>query len=115
MRRELGNARVDTQSISSAGRPGMACGTLLVSLWSHHVAVLRSCCAHFPCLCGVAGKELFSPETAVDMLALIDGAQMWVENLATRPDAERFEKVRKTFTDARERLHRKMHEHGIPH
>jgi hypothetical protein len=62
-----------------------------------------------------AGKELFSPETAAYMLALIDGAQMWVENLAIRPDPERFEKIRKTFTDARERVHRKMHEHGIPH
>jgi hypothetical protein len=63
----------------------------------------------------VAGKELFSPETAAYMLTLIDGAQTWIENLAIRPDLERFEKIRKTFSDARERLHRKMHEHGIPH
>ena len=68
-----------------------------------------------PVYVGVAGRELFSPETAAYMLALIDGAQMWVDNLATRPDAERFEKIRKTFAYARERLHRKMHEHGIPH
>jgi hypothetical protein len=63
----------------------------------------------------VAGKELFSPETAAYMLTLINGAQTWIENLAIRPDLERFEKIRKTFSDARERLHRKMHEHGIPH
>jgi hypothetical protein len=63
----------------------------------------------------IAGKALFSADTAAYMLTLIDGAQTWVENLAIRPDPGRFEKIRKTFTDARERLHRKMHEHGIPH
>jgi hypothetical protein len=63
----------------------------------------------------VAGKELFSPETASYMLSLIEGAQTWVENLAIRPDPERFEKIRKTFTDARERVHRKLHDHGIRH
>jgi hypothetical protein len=49
------------------------------------------------------------------MLTLIEGAQPWVENLGTRPDPERLEHFRKTFTNAREVLHRRMHEHGIEH
>jgi len=49
------------------------------------------------------------------MLTLIDGAREWMENLATRPDPERFEQVRKVFCDARDRLHRKLHEQRIEH
>jgi len=49
------------------------------------------------------------------MLTLIDGAQAWAETLATRPDPERFAKVRKVFEDARTRLHQRLHEHGIKH
>jgi hypothetical protein len=63
----------------------------------------------------VAGKELFSASSAAYMLTLIEGAQMWVANLATRSDAGRFEKIRETFIQARNRLHQQMHDHGIPH
>ena len=49
------------------------------------------------------------------MLTLIEGAQTWVEQLATRPDPERFAHVLKTFADAREALHRRLHQHGIKH
>jgi len=68
-----------------------------------------------PVYLAVPGQELFSPQTAAYMLALIDGSQAFVENLATRPDPERFAKVRKVFEDARAHLHHRMHAHGIPH
>ena len=61
------------------------------------------------------GQELFSPETAAYMLALIDGSQLFVENLAIRPDPERFAATREVFEDARAVLHRRLHENDIPH
>ncbi len=63
----------------------------------------------------VPGEELFSPQGAAYMLTLIEGAQTWVENLATRPDPERFEQVRKTLNQARDQLHRRLHQHGVAH
>ena len=32
-----------------------------------------------------------------------------------RPDPESFARVRRTLAEARDRLHRRMHEHGLPH
>ncbi len=61
------------------------------------------------------GQELFSPDTAAYMLALIDGSQTFVENLAVRPDPERLAATRKVFEDARTRLHRRLHQHNIAH
>jgi hypothetical protein len=61
------------------------------------------------------GQELFSPSAADYFLTLIDGAQSWVENLATRPDADRFEKILRLFRDARAELHRRLHQQGIEH
>jgi hypothetical protein len=61
------------------------------------------------------GTEPFSQEAAAYILTLIEGADTWLTTLATRPDPESFARVRRTLTDARERLHRRMHEHGVPH
>jgi hypothetical protein len=63
----------------------------------------------------VPGQELFSAAGATYFLTLIEGTQTWVENLATRPDPERMEKVRKMLDEARDRLHRRMHEHEVAH
>ena len=63
----------------------------------------------------VPGQELFSPPAAAYFLNLIDGARTWVENLATRPDAGRFEKILRLFGDARAELHRRLHQQGIEH
>ena len=63
----------------------------------------------------VPGQELFSASSAAYLLTLIEGAETWAQNLATRPDAERLARVLKVFGDARVRLHRRLHEHGIPH
>ncbi len=49
------------------------------------------------------------------MLALIDGSQTFVDNLAVRPDPERLAATLKVFEDARTKLHRRLHEHNIAH
>ncbi len=59
----------------------------------------------------VPEEELFSASAAAYILTLIDGAQTWVETLATRPDPERFTRVLKVLRDAREHLHHRLHEH----
>jgi hypothetical protein len=61
----------------------------------------------------VPGQEPFSVLAAAYMLTLIDGAETWAKNLATRPDPERYARALKVFTDARERLHRRLHQHGF--
>jgi len=63
----------------------------------------------------VPGRELFSPEAAAYFLQLIDGAQLYVDTLATRPEAEDFARIRKVYADARAELHRRMHQQGVPH
>jgi hypothetical protein len=63
----------------------------------------------------VPGRELFSPEAATYFLQLIDGAQLYVDTLATRPEAEDLARIRKVYADARAELHRRMHQHGAPH
>jgi hypothetical protein len=63
----------------------------------------------------VPGRDLFSPEAATYFLQLIDGAQMYVETLATRPEAETLGRARKVYTDARAELHRRLHQHGVAH
>ena len=63
----------------------------------------------------VPGRDLFSPEAANYFLQLIDGSQLYVETLATRPDPETFARIRKVYTDARAELHRRMHQHAVPH
>jgi hypothetical protein len=63
----------------------------------------------------VHGEDLFSAPAASYMLTLIEGSLLWVENLAIRPDVTRYENARKVFLEAREKLHRRLHDHGIEH
>jgi len=63
----------------------------------------------------VPGQELFSAPAANYFLTLIDGAEAWARNLATRPGPEQMARALQVFTDAREHLHRRLHEHGIKH
>jgi hypothetical protein len=63
----------------------------------------------------IPGQEPFSEPAIAYMLTLIEGAETWVNNLATRPDRERLDRVRKTLTDARAHLHKRLHDHGIRH
>jgi hypothetical protein len=60
-------------------------------------------------------KELFSAPAAAYLLTLIDGSEAWATQLATRPGSEQFARVLQVFRDARERLHRRLHAHGVPH
>ena len=68
-----------------------------------------------PVYVGVRGEDLFSPPVAAYLLTLIEGSEAWVQDLATRPDPQRFASVLKVFSEARERLHRRLHAHGIKH
>ena len=61
----------------------------------------------------VPGREVFSETAAAYMLTQIDAARTWVETLATRPDPERFEKIRKIFADARDALDRRLRARGV--
>ena len=78
--------------------------------WQFKIAAHTS-----PVYVNVPGRDLFSPEAAAYFLKLIDGAQTYVETLATRPDARAYAGLRKVYTDARAELHRRMHQHGVPH
>jgi len=80
------------------------------SSWLFKIAAHTS-----PVYVKVPGRELFSPEAAAYFLQLIDGAQLYVDTLATRPDPATFSRVRKVYADARAELHRRMHQHGVPH
>ena len=48
-------------------------------------------------------------------MTLIEGAETWVSNLATPSDPESMERIRQTYREARQRLHHKMHAHGLAH
>jgi hypothetical protein len=73
-------------------------------------------CAHTsPVYVRMHGQDVFSAPGLTYMLTLIEGAQTWVEQLATRPDPDRFAHTLKTFADAREALHYRLHRHGMKH
>ncbi len=76
--------------------------------WSLAIAAHTS-----PVYFRVPGDELFSAPAAAYFLTLVDGAELWVRSLATRPpDAEGFDRTLKTLSEARERLHRRLHGHS---
>ena len=58
----------------------------------------------------IPGEELFSALVATYLLALVDGAETWLDKLAIRPDHERVEGVRKVFREAQEHLRQRLHE-----
>jgi hypothetical protein len=99
----------ETISVPGPGWVAARCASRIVS------AGIRIAAHTSPVYLAVPGQDLFSAHVATYMLTLIDGAETWVKTLATRPDAQRFARTLKVFSDARERLHRRMHEHGIPH
>jgi hypothetical protein len=103
-----------TEKIKVAGSGWLAarCASRLgpTTTWPFKIAAHTS-----PVYVRVPGKDLFSPEAATYFLKLIEGAQMYVDTLATRPDAETYAKIRKVYTDARSELHRLMHLHGVSH
>ena len=60
----------------------------------------------------VPGQEAFSQQAAAYMLTLIEGTQSWVENVATKPDAARLQRIRAILNEAHQRLHRRMQAHS---
>jgi hypothetical protein len=61
------------------------------------------------------GQDLLTEPGETFLMTLIEGAQTWMETLATRPDLERLNRIRKMLAEAKSRLHQRMHQHGIPH
>lgn len=68
-----------------------------------------------PVYFNVPGIQVYSAPAAAFLMTLIEGAETWVNNLATHSDPQSMERIRQTYREARERLHRKMHEQGLPH
>lgn len=76
---------------------------------------MRICAHTSPVYLSIPGQEPFSEPSAAYMMTLIEGSLTWMENLATRPDPERLQRIRQVLVQAREKLHQRMHEHGIGH
>jgi len=68
-----------------------------------------------PVYLDVPGQEVFSAPAAAFLMTLIEGAETWVNNLATPSDPESMARIRQTYREARQRLHHKMHAHGLAH
>jgi hypothetical protein len=78
---------------------------------------LRTNAAHTsPVYLRVRGQEVFSPPAAAFMLSLIEGTQVWLQTMATRPDLERLAQMQKTLAQARSQLEERLHRHSaLPH
>jgi hypothetical protein len=63
----------------------------------------------------VEGSELFSEQDSMTVLDQIQGAIAYVDTIATRPDARRFQQLRATLEMAYNRLHQRMHAAGVYH
>src|SRR4030095_3161517 len=66
-----------------------------------------------PVYVATTGRELFSAPVAEYLLQLVDGADLWVETLATRPEEARLARVRAVFEHARTHLKGRLDHHGI--
>jgi hypothetical protein len=63
----------------------------------------------------VGGQALFVQQDAFAVLEQIEGALAYVDTLAPRPAARRFQQLRATLEAAYNRLHQRMHRAGIFH
>jgi hypothetical protein len=100
----------DKLQIERSGWLAGRCASKLTSAGSFKVAAHTS-----PVYLQVGSEKPFSTTAATYFLTLLDGSESWVRTLATPPDQERLTRILKVFSDARELLHRRMHQHGIPH
>ncbi|MGA2074898.1 MAG: CehA/McbA family metallohydrolase [Terriglobia bacterium] len=66
-----------------------------------------------PVYLNVFGKELFSPRLAAYLITQIDYGESWVRKLAIQRDPESYARALKVFVDAREHLHRRLHQHSL--
>jgi hypothetical protein len=60
----------------------------------------------------VPGQEVFSAPAAAYLLTLIEGTQGWVDNLATRPDSARMDRIRTVLKEAHALLHKRIQKHS---
>jgi len=88
---------------------------LLARCASRFSGVMETMAHTSPVYVQAGGEEVFSPAARAYAMSLIDGAKTWAQNLATRPDPERFAQVLNIFTQAGERHHRRMHQHRLAH
>jgi hypothetical protein len=63
----------------------------------------------------VEGSELFSEVDSIAVLEQIQGAIAYVDTIAPRPDARRFNQLRATLEAAYNRLHQRMHAASVYH
>ncbi len=63
----------------------------------------------------VGEKPIYSPKDANEVLRQIEGAMAYIDTIATRPEADRYRRVRASLEAAHNRLHQKMHQRGIFH
>ncbi len=61
-----------------------------------------------PVYLAVPGEEAFSAPAAAYFLKLIEGTQIYVERLATRPDQERLDRIVRVLKEAHARLHARL-------
>jgi hypothetical protein len=81
-----------------------------MTTWRYKIAAHTS-----PVYVKVQGQELFSAPAAAYFMKLIDFAESYVKTLAIRPNADQYAKILALYSQARNELHRRMHEHGIAH
>ena len=63
----------------------------------------------------VADSPLFNQPDASAVLEQIEGALAYVDTIAPRPQAQRFREMRAVLEAAHNRLHQRMHAHGVYH
>ena len=89
-------------------------GWLAARCWSRFVSAGSRIAAHTsPVYITTLGQELFSAPVASYMLRLIDGADNWVRELATRPDPETLERIVRVLRDARVAVEERLRKHSV--
>jgi hypothetical protein len=96
----------DNVSLTGPGWLAARCFSRTETFWSR-VAAHTS-----PVYVTAPGKELFSAPVASYMLRLIDGAEIWTRELATRPDPETLERLLRVFAEARAAVEDRIRKHG---
>ena len=89
----------------TGGWSGMARCTLYQQWRPEHGSGIQSPGAHFACVPANARAGTVRRTGCDFLMTLIEGAQTWMDTLATRPDRERLDRIRKMLGEAKERLH----------
>jgi hypothetical protein len=84
-----------------------------IDLW--HAWVNKVAAHTSPVYVTVGDRELFSPTQATFMLTLIEGGITYLEETAIYRDDDKRARHIGLFESARRAVHRRLHDHGIPH